>query len=404
MSTDDDAPNDDAPNDDAGGDDGVEGGEPEEEGGNVDGTDDVDDRSGSLGRRLAVAAVLTAVALAAGWYLLLRDEGGLPADAVLSVDGRTMSEDEFSRRVDLLTALYGLQPPSPDAAEYDRFRRDSAKSFAVGIILENEAADRGLELAERTVSDAFARYIEQQYPVGGRSAFVQALGNVGVSEAEVLAEFRRTLFTRMLYNDVVETAEVSDEDLVAEYEARKEDLGVSETRALRHLVVSTEEAAQAAKARITGGEDFAAVAGEVSLDGATAAEGGDLGVVSADMLDPAFGEPAFSALPGTVFGPVRTDLGWYLGIVEEIYPPQTPTLDDIAEQLRTRIRIERELEQWRQFLEAAIAEADTDYADDYRPENPDAPPPVVLPDPLSPSASPPSTTAPPAPESTDDGG
>lgn len=361
-----------------------------------DGVDGASHTPSYLRRRVVVALALTVIAAVAGWYLVIRDEG-LSGDAVLAVDGEELTEEEFSRRLDLLTALYGVERPDPASEEFDRFRRDSAKSVAVGMVLEAAAAERGVDLAERAVADAFARYIEQQYPVGGRDAFIQQLGNVGVSEAEVLAEFRRTLITRLLYNDVVEEVTVSDEELAAEYDARREELAIDETRSLRHLVVSTEEAAVAAKSRIDAGEEFSAVASEISLDAATAAEGGSLGIMSADMLDPAFAEPAFSADVGVAFGPVRTDLGWYLGVVDEVFPPRTPTLDEIRDQLRTRIRIERELEQWRQFLERTIADADIDYADDYRPENPDAPPPVVLPDPLSvtttaPGGTPPSTT------------
>ena len=325
--------------------------------------------------------VLALVAAIAG-FVLLRSDSGLSDGAVLSVDGTEVTTAEFDRRIEVLSALYGIEVPPPGTEEAEAFRRDSAKSVALSLVLDRAAAERGVDVAERTAADALARYIEDQYPIGGRDAFVQALGDSGVNEAEVLDELRRQLLTSRLFDDVVGTIEVDDAAVEAAYEERQDELRVPETRRLRHLVVSTEDAADAARARIDRGEAFADVAAEVSLDGATAESGGDLGFLRADQLDPAFGDPAFAGEVGDVFGPVQTDLGWYVGTIEAVEPPNTPALDEIRDALRQRLETEAGLERWRTFLTDAIAEADIVYDDDHRPDDPLAPPPVALDDPL----------------------
>lgn len=73
-----------------------------------------------------------------------------------------------------------------------------------------------------------------------------------------------------------------------------------------------EEEAQAALGRVEGGEDFAAVATELS-DDFTAQAGGNLGPVEAD--DPAYGDyfaaaAAADAEPGTIAGPIKTERGY----------------------------------------------------------------------------------------------
>jgi parvulin-like peptidyl-prolyl isomerase len=79
----------------------------------------------------------------------------------------------------------------------------------------------------------------------------------------------------------------------------------------RHILVETEEEAQAALDRINAGEDWGAVAAEVSTD-STASNGGDLGWFTEGTMVQAFDDAAFSQEVGTISDPVQTDFGWHL--------------------------------------------------------------------------------------------
>lgn len=99
----------------------------------------------------------------------------------------------------------------------------------------------------------------------------------------------------------------------------------------RHLLVSitpeqptTEQAEADALARIQGvqarlaaGEDFAALAEELSEDPGSAAQGGDLGFFGEGMMVPEFEEAAFALEIGQVSEPVRTQFGYHLLKLEE---------------------------------------------------------------------------------------
>ncbi|HEY3241494.1 MAG TPA: peptidylprolyl isomerase, partial [Acidimicrobiia bacterium] len=257
------------------------------------------------------------VAGVSAFALFGRGGGCPPEGAALAVSGRKVTVDELERRVEVLKALYGLTPPpASDKAKSDAFPRDLAKSMAVGVMIDQEVTDRNLQVADKTARDALDRYVADAFPEGGRARFVEALGNQGVSEADVLAEFRRLLETRRLFDVVTGDVTVSDADVESAFAERKDRLDIAERRRLRHLVVADEAAARAALSRIQKGAAFAAVATEVSLDAATKAAGGELGSLSAAELAPAFAQAAFAAAPGTPFGPVQTDLGWHVGVVE----------------------------------------------------------------------------------------
>lgn len=83
-----------------------------------------------------------------------------------------------------------------------------------------------------------------------------------------------------------------------------------------HILVETEEEALAVVDRIDAGEDFAAVAGEVSVDSGSGAEGGSLGCSSAATYVPAFAEATVDAVIGEVTGPVETEFGYHIIVVE----------------------------------------------------------------------------------------
>jgi peptidyl-prolyl cis-trans isomerase C len=354
----------------------------------VAGQEPVKPVSRRLTGRLA-AAILVVGLLAAGSALAVAARGGgrcPPAGAVLEVGDEVVTEAEYQRRIELLGALYGVKPPT-EGKRADDFRRDAAKAVAVAAIVEAEVGRRQLQAAEKAARDALERFIAERYPEGGRARFVEALGKEGLSEADVLAEFRRLLETRRLFQEVTKDVEVTDAQVEAAFTKRQAELALPERRRLRHLVVKSEQEARAALDRLQGGETFAAVAGAVSLDAATRSEGGQLGLLTEKELDAPFAQAAFSAAPGQPFGPVKTDLGWHVGLVEEVVPGRSVTLEEARQPLREQIVSEARLAVWRRYLGRRIEDAGVCYADRYRPADPEAPPPDITPG--APAATPP---------------
>ena len=103
----------------------------------------------------------------------------------------------------------------------------------------------------------------------------------------------------------------------------------------RHILVETEDEAKAALARLKGGEDFAKVAGDLSKDPGSKAEGGDLGFFSKERMVEPFAETAFKLEPGQVSDPVKTQFGWHVIRVEEKRVKPVPTFEETKEQIDT---------------------------------------------------------------------
>jgi peptidyl-prolyl cis-trans isomerase D len=104
----------------------------------------------------------------------------------------------------------------------------------------------------------------------------------------------------------------------------------------RHMLFTGEDAeAQAikARARVEAGESFSDVAKDVSADEATRAEGGDLGTFPRGRMMPAFDDAAFALEVGKISGPVKTDRGVHLILVESHEQASQTPFDAVQEKL-----------------------------------------------------------------------
>jgi peptidyl-prolyl cis-trans isomerase C len=330
--------------------------------------------AGRGGRIVAVAVlVLLLGGAGAGYYGY--QSTGLPDGVALRVGDHDVTVEDLAAEGDTLRALYGVTPPT-DPATVDKYRRDLAKSWAVSLILAEEAATRGIVIADKTSRDVLTRYVSQQYGDGtvARDRFVQALGAAGTSEAAVLGEIARQLAISQLFDQVTTDVTVTEDDVRAAFAARRDQLGTPERRDISNIVVATREQADVVLRALADGADFATVTRQHSLDASTRDTGGGLGQVAAGELDGGYAEAAFAAPEATVFGPVRTEHGWNIGRVNTIVPGAPGVFDQVSASLRQSLEMEKAMVVWRDWLSTRIRDADVRYADEYRPADPDSAP------------------------------
>lgn len=80
----------------------------------------------------------------------------------------------------------------------------------------------------------------------------------------------------------------------------------------RHILLKTEVEADIVISRIKGGEDWAVVANEVSLDTGTKDNGGDLGWFARGKMVTPVEEAAFTLNVGEVSTPIKSEFGWHV--------------------------------------------------------------------------------------------
>ena len=98
-----------------------------------------------------------------------------------------------------------------------------------------------------------------------------------------------------------------------------------------HILVATEAEANEVMDRLEAGEDFAALATELSTDTGSGAQGGDLGCSAPDAYVTEFADALTAAEVGVPTEPVETEFGFHVILLGE---DQIPTEDEVIEQLK----------------------------------------------------------------------
>ena len=120
----------------------------------------------------------------------------------------------------------------------------------------------------------------------------------------------------------------------------------------RHILVADEAAANKVVERLKNGEDFAALAQELSSDTGSAVKGGDLGWFASGAMVPEFETAAFALeKPGDYTAtPVKSQFGYHIIKVEGRREARHPSFAEVKDQLREDLTKEKGLARYQDYL------------------------------------------------------
>lgn len=268
------------------------------------------------------------------------------AAANISIEDFRAQQMSELRRYQLQRAIVGTAVITP--AEYRRYLNLAFEQRLVSVARFDMAA----LMADVEVTDELveAFYIENdnlyQLP---ETATVQYI------------EFNRPAIAAEL--------EISEQALQEHYEDSQNRYMQDEQRRARHILMlfgddeaAAEAAAAAALARIQAGEAFEAVAADVSMDGASAPNGGDLGTMTRTQMPGELGAEIFALDAGQMSGLVKTEFGYHIVRVDEILEPGPLPLDQVRGELLNELR-DRESELVFRDLQRTASDALFDTSD-----------------------------------------
>jgi len=200
--------------------------------------------------------------------------------------------------------------------------------------------------------DALNRYNEERRVL--RYALVpdSAAGDVGSPTEEQLKtyydnhqakftqpEYRKLGILAVTPDTVKDQVNITEADLKAVYEAKKDTLGNPERRHLQQIAFPDMEAAQSAYDKIKAGTDFVEVAKEQGLSESDI----DLGTVArGDLADPEIADKAFALQANEVSEPVTGKLGSVVLVrVIKIEPGKIPTFEEAKADLEKEMLKDR---------------------------------------------------------------
>jgi len=122
-------------------------------------------------------------------------------------------------------------------------------------------------------------------------------------------------------------AEVSDADIQAAYAEKYADFVGQQQFNASHILVATEEEAQALIEALEGGADFAELAQEKST-GPSGPNGGNLGWFGLGQMVPPFEAAVTSLEVGAISAPVETQFGFHVVKLNDTRTTEPPTLEE----------------------------------------------------------------------------
>jgi peptidyl-prolyl cis-trans isomerase D len=337
-------------------------------------------------RNIALLAVLATFAFLFGQPRGMRNGSAGGPNVVAVVNGEEVSRDvfEFFREQNQETFRQFSQQ-GIDAEKLRTLIDEQTRSSLVRrYLMSQEAESLGLAVSDEALKEDFQS--NPGFLVDGkfdREIAERYVNRTGLGSREYAAQHRRDMllrnFSRFVASPVrVSDGEVRDEILrdgtrltlrvaTASKAAFREHISVTpeDAKALiekepervkgayqlhiaeytreeqihaRHMLFTGEDAeAQAikARARVEAGESFAAVAKDVSADEATRSDGGELGTFPRGRMMPAFDEAAFALEVGKPSGPVKTDRGVHLILVESHEQASQTPFESVQEKLAT---------------------------------------------------------------------
>lgn len=158
--------------------------------------------------------------------------------------------------------------------------------------------------------------------------------------ADVLTQLdlaRQGILIRAYLQDYVKNNPISDDDVKAEYEKIKSQMGDKEYHA-RHILVDKESEAKEIIAKLKKGEKFEKLA-EKSKDPGSKGKGGDLGWAAPANYVPEFSAAMTKLNKGQyTTEPVKSQFGYHIIKLDDVRPVQAPAFDAVKQNLQQRLQ------------------------------------------------------------------
>ncbi len=264
--------------------------------------------------------------------------------------------------------------------------------------LLNDLIDRQLLLGAASKEEVSNEDVEEeikkfksQFP--DEAIFDAQMKQAGMTPEKLQNDVREELKIRRWMESQVKAPEVSEADAKSFYESNLKEFEQPETVKASHIlfmvdadapadvVKQKEEAAKQAAAWAKAGEDFTALAKELSEEPGAKESGGDLGFFPKDRMVPEFANAAFAQNLNDISAPVKTQFGWHVIKVTDKKAAGTVPFDEVDDQITSYLKTMRQREAVQKVMKDLKASAKVQT---FLPAvDPAAPAPAAAPQPAS---------------------
>ncbi len=222
-----------------------------------------------------------------------------PNSKAIEVGETTLDLDYFARRLGFYVVSIGFQDTSQAQLV---FTTAVTMLESEELLLQRAPVELGVSVSPEEMELRLDEILglSESNPEAFASAFEQELKRSNLSEKE----YRTMVEASLLVGKVQEVFSQSVPDTLDQVRVRQ-------------ILVGTEDEALSVLERLDAGEDFGALAGELSLDSDTKEEGGERGWLARDEMDLTYATKVFALEVGTPSQPIPGQGGYFIFEVEE---------------------------------------------------------------------------------------
>jgi foldase protein PrsA len=328
--------------------------------------------------------------------------GGVPGNAVATVDGNEITKSSFTHWLNVAAKSGGQQqasipkPPDYEACiaakrkalpkpakgqpkttdaqlktqckqEYEQLRDQVLQLLISFEWIQGEADEQNIKVSDAEVKKQFESQKKASFPKD--ADYQKFLKDSGQTQDDIMLRVKLDVLSNKIREKVTKGKdEVTDAQIAKYYNENKSRFAQPERRDLLVVLTKNKAKADQAKQAIEGGQKFAAVAKEYSIDQASKSQGGKLAAVAKGQQEKALDDAVFSAKKGELTGPVKTQFGYYVFQVTKVTKASQQSLD----QAKTTIKQLLASQQQQKALDSFVKDFQkrwkekTDCRDGYR--------------------------------------
>ena len=229
------------------------------------------------------------------------------------------------------------EAPTEAPAEMQKVTADTVVATVNGeditighlVLAKFSLPDQYQALPNEVLFDGLIDQLIQQTVLG------QAMGEMTTRAQIQLDNERRSIVAAEQIGKVVSEA-VTDDAIAAAYDAEYSDAEPTQEWDASHILVETEEEAQALITELEGGADFAELARTKST-GPSGPNGGALGWFGPGMMVKPFEDAVVGMEVGAVAGPIQTQFGWHVIKLNDARMKGAPPLEEVRDEIVAKL-------------------------------------------------------------------
>ena len=295
--------------------------------------------------------------------------GGVPGNAVATVDGDAINKTDFSHWMTVASKSSGQanavvpdpednyakciaakrkstpapakgQPKTTDAQlktqcqqEYTQLRNQVLQLLISFKWIQGEAEAMKVSVKDSEVQKSFTDQKKQSFPKD--ADYKKFLSTSGQTEQDILQRVKLDLLSNKIRDKVVKGKDaVSDAAIADFYNKNKARFAQPEKRDLRVVLTKDKDTAQKAYDALKGGATWTKIAKQYSIDDTSKASGGKLPAQAKGTLDKELDDAVFSAKKNDLVGPIKTQYGYYVFTVTGVTAASQQTLAEAKETIK----------------------------------------------------------------------